>query len=140
MATVKRSQLTSSLDFKRSQLISSFDFKRKQLNEDPWFFVLGFASTALYALSLALYRCLRNRSLLSPSLFEENLKTSAQEAAWDLGEQLPHSGGELRQWDDQLFFFSFFDRRPSCLSKYKNTRSLGALRALTSGVRPFGPA
>ena len=72
------------------------------MNEDPWFFVLGFASTALYALSLALYCCLRNRSLLSASLFEEKLNTSAQEAAWDLGEQLPHAGGELRQWDDQL--------------------------------------
>ena len=122
MATVKRSQLTSSLDFKRSQLISSFDFKRKQLNEDPWFFVLGFASTALYALSLALYRCLRNRSLLSPSLFEENLKTSAQEAAWDLGEQLPHSGGELRQWDDQLFSSLFLTDDPHVYQNIKTYR------------------
>ena len=78
------------------------------MNEDPWFFVLGFASTALYALSLALYRCLRNRSLLSASLFEVNLNTSAQETAWDLGEQLPHAGGELGQRDDQLFFYIFY--------------------------------
>ena len=34
------------------------------MNEDPWFFVLGFASTAFYALSLAVYRCLRNRFIL----------------------------------------------------------------------------
>ena len=29
-------------------------------------------------------------------------KTSAQETAWYSGEQVPHAGGELSQWDDQL--------------------------------------
>ena len=37
--------------------------------------------------------------LLSPP---HSCKTSAQETAWYSWEQVPHAGGELRQWDDQL--------------------------------------
>ena len=42
--------------------------QRSQLNEDPWFFVLGFLSTAFYTFSLIIYRCLRNRSKIQNQL------------------------------------------------------------------------
>ena len=61
----------------------------------------------------------------SQKLWSEKIcycKTSVQEAAWYSWEQVPHAGGELRQWDDQLFSSLFLTDDPHVYQNIKTYR------------------